>query len=669
MRELLRRRGRAAHGLVAAILLAVAGVQAAAKDHDPIAPPTIKITSPLGRSGLPGTIRIVARLDAVPPTALPVAVTFSIDGKLLSTDSDGAPYEATWVDENPFDTREITAEATLAEGVTIRDAVSLKPLEITDAADVSSVAVEATVVDAAGRFVSDLRSDDFTLQEDGTPEKIDFFGQQRDPALFTLLVDSSHSMSIRAEAVRAAARRFLSSIADDDQVVVAPFTRSITAITGPTTDHATVLQAIGAIKPAGGTAILDALREAVEHLTPLAGRRAVVLITDGYDEHSQSQIDTTLKTLNAGNVPVYVIGFGGIAGISLNGEKLLNTVAAETGGRAWFPRDEPQLGRAYETIASEVQHRYFLTYTPQNQRRDGTWRKISVTVRTPGLKVRARSGYNAPKAPPVHAVIEFTAVGASQDPASIALDDLVVTEDGVEQKVETFEEAVDPVTVVLALDASGSMKKSAAQAQGAARDFVNALRPEDRIAMISFADRSVLVHAPTEKREETLKAIDSYVASGGTALNDALYDALAQVSKSDGRRAIVVVTDGRDENAASNGPGSTQTWSDVLQQLEQAQTAIYAIGLGSKVDKARLEMLAEKSGGRAFFPADVSTLALSYRKIVDELRRRYVIGYESTNATRDGRWRKLEIRSLAGSVTVRSRGGYYAPPADVAATK
>ncbi len=118
----------------------------------------------------------------------------------------------------------------------------------------------------------------------------------------------------------------------------------------------------------------------------------MVLITDGYDEHSQSQIDAALQTLNGGNVPVYVIGFGGIAGISLNGEKLLNTLAAETGGRAWYPRDSPQLGKAYETIATEVQHRYFLTYTPQNQRRDGTWRKISVNVRKPGLRVRARVG-------------------------------------------------------------------------------------------------------------------------------------------------------------------------------------------------------------------------------------------------------------------------------------
>jgi len=206
----------------------------------------------------------------------------------------------------------------------------------------------------------------------------------------------------------------------------------------------------------------------------------------------------------------------------------------------------------------------------------------------------------------------------------------------------------------------------AGRAQSAARDFVNALRPEDKISMISFADRSVLVHGPTEKRDETLKAIDAYVATGGTALNDALYDSLTQVSKIEGRRAIVVVTDGRDENAASNGPGSTQSWNEVLHQLEQTQATIYAIGIGTTVDRSHLEVLAQQSGGRAYFPADATTLAASYRKIVDELRRRYVIGYESTDSARDGHWRKVEIRARDGSVMIRSRGGYYAPSADVA---
>jgi Ca-activated chloride channel family protein len=358
---------------------------------------------------------------------------------------------------------------------------------------------------------------------------------------------------------------------------------------------------------------------------------------------------------------LYVVGLGGIAGISLKGEKLLLQLAEDTGGRAWFPRDERQLAFAYSTMAAEVQHKYLLTYTPHNQKRDGSWRAIDVKVRSPGARVRARKGYTAPLALPVRPSLEFTAVGTGQEPASIIRDDLIVLEDGVPQQVDTFHEAVLPVTFMLALDSSGSIKKSAAKAQEAAREFITAMRPEDKLGMILFADKSNSVHSPTERRDESLKAIDGYVAEGGTALYDALYDSLAQIADVQGRRVVVVVTDGLDENAASNGPGSLRTSEEVLQKLQQTEATLYAVGLGSRVNRAYLQQLADLSGGGAYFPADVTTLAAEYHKILDELRRRYVVGYESTNRVRNGNWRKVEIRVRQGGVQVRSRDGYYAP--------
>jgi Ca-activated chloride channel family protein len=308
-----------------------------------------------------------------------------------------------------------------------------------------------------------------------------------------------------------------------------------------------------------------------------------------------------------------------------------------------------------------VQHKYLLTYTPHNQKRDGSWRAIDVKVRSPGARVRARKGYTAPLALPVRPSLEFTAVGTGQEPASIIRDDLIVLEDGVPQQVDTFHEAVLPVTFMLALDSSGSIKKSAAKAQEAAREFITAMRPEDKLGMILFADKSNSVHSPTERRDESLKAIDGYVAEGGTALYDALYDSLAQIADVQGRRVVVVVTDGLDENAASNGPGSLRTSEEVLQKLQQTEATLYAVGLGSRVNRAYLQQLADLSGGGAYFPADVTTLAAEYHKILDELRRRYVVGYESTNRVRNGNWRKVEIRVRQGGVQVRSRDGYYAP--------
>ena len=144
-----------------------------------------------------------------------------------------------------------------------------------------------------------------------------------------------------------------------------------------------------------------------------------------------------------------------------------------------------------------MRHRYLLAYTPKNQKVDGTWRSIEVTASDPGWGIRARPGYFAPKPPPIRPSIEFTVTNARQELTDITRDDLIVLEDGVEQKVETFQEAVTPVSIVFALDASGSMKKDAVGAKAAARAFVQALRPEDKLALMHVR-RPSLVRARSD---------------------------------------------------------------------------------------------------------------------------------------------------------------------------
>ena len=95
--------------------------------------------------------------------------------------------------------------------------------------------------------------------------------------------------------------------------------------------------------------------------------------------------------------------------------------------------------------------------------------------------------------------------------------------------------------------------------------------------------------------------------------------------------------------------------------LEETDAVIYPIGLGPRVDRALLERLAAESGGLAYFPEDVSSLRDDYARIVEELRRRYVVSYTSTNAARDGGWRAVQIKTRQPGMTVRSRGGYFAP--------
>jgi VWFA-related protein len=620
----------------------------------------VRITSPLGRTGTTGAIRIVAQVNAPQGTPL-LPVRFYVDNVLLGEDPEGPPYALEWVDENPFETREIRVEVSDAAGNIARDAVLLKPLEIVEKTEISSVYVEATVQDKGGRFVTGLGADGFQLSEDGVPQALDVVRTQQLPATYTLLVDSSQSMSRRIDFVRDAAAQLAESLRKDDRIIVAPFKRSLGAITGPTDDRATVAEAIAAIRSSGGTAILDSLEETAQMIASIDGRHAVILITDGYDEHSTQQFEDALAALQRAGAAVYVVGIGGVAGISLKGERFLRRLAADTGGRAFFPTREIQLKPIHEQVAAEVTLRYVITYTPTNQTVDGSWRTITLETAEPEYSVRARKGYFAPKPPPIKPTIEFTLTDTNRQYVEMSAADLEVVEDGVPQSLEAFQEALSPVSIVFALDASGSMRKAADAVQEAARSFVSEVRPEDRLAMITFADRARFAHDLTTNRKWSFEAVDDYVASGGTALYDAVYDALMRLRDIDGRRVVVVMTDGRDENNPGTAPGSTHTVEEVLERLKTVEATVFTIGLGPQIDRPVLEQLATASGGEAYFPQDVSTLATDFHRILETLRRRYIISYTSTNFTRDGAWRDVEIRSRQPGVEIASRGGYFAP--------
>ena len=623
-------------------------------------PLTVRITSPLGRLGVPGAVRIVAQIKADPEAVLS-PVRFYVDGKLLSTIEGGPPYAVEWVDENPFEPREIAVAVADSLGNTARDAIALKPLELADATDVTRVLVDASVQDKTGRFIGNLDAQNFKVREDGVPQLVDVARREDLPATFALLIDSSQSMSRRIDFVRETASRLSGFMRPRDRMLVVPFSQSLGVITGPTDDRATVVESIGRIQARGGTAILNSIIAISPLLGAIEGRRALVLITDGYDEHSDKDFDQALAAVKSVHATVYVVGIGGVAGISLKGERFLKRLASETGGRAFLPSREEELESVNGILAADVQNRYLLSYTPSNQDVDGTWRKITVETGDPTHTVRSRAGYFAPKPPPVRASIEFTITDAERRFLDIGADDLIVTEDGVEQKIDTFHEAVSPVSIVLAIDASGSMKKWAETAKAAAASFVDSLRPQDALGVIMFADSSQLVVDLGTDRAKAQAAIAAYVPRGGTALYDAIGDSLLRLQKAEGRKVVVVVTDGRDEDNAGTKPGSSRTFGDVAEAAGSAGSIIFGIGVGQNVDRQVLSTLASGSGGDAYFPEDVSQLEQEYRRIVENLRRRWTIGYVSTNGARNGGWRPVTIRTKDSNAVVHSRGGYFAP--------
>jgi VWFA-related protein len=659
--------------LAVAVFASLAGASTRAQDPaavpaavtTPTPLPTMRITSPLGRTSTPATVRIVVQIawpaDAEGRTRpQPLVVSFFVDGASVGTVEAGPPYAVNWVDENPFEPHEITVEAALATGETVRDAVKLPAFEFVETAEVASILVDAAIYDAAGRIAAELDAGSVVLLENGEPQPIDLFAKEKAPSTIVLLVDNSESMSRRMDGVRRAAELFARSLGDGDKLMVVPFNHNIGTITGPTGDVPTIVEAIGAMKAGGGTAILDAVHQGARLLLGTEGRRGIILITDGFDENSTIDLDTAIEAAQKQQATVYAVAVGGVNGVSVQGERTFRAITDRTGGRAFFPWVDTELAGVARDTIKDQQTRYLITYTPTNQTKDGSWRAITFQL-PPGYKARAREGYRAPLPAPVRATMEFTITDRSRGYVSVAADDLEVVEDGVVQKIETFQEAVDPVGIALLLDASGSMNRSAEMVRSTAREFVAAVRPEDSLALITFADQPLFGHLLGTNRELTLDAIHKYATGGGTALYDGLWNGLLHLKTTSGRRAIVVLTDGRDENRTSTGPASTHTLADVQNLARQVGAAIFPIGLGSRVDRGLLEQLAAASGGEAYVADDAAKLAEPFRHIIENLRQRYILSYTSTNNRHDGAWRRVQIRPHDPGLVVTAGAGYYAP--------
>jgi len=629
-----------------------------------IAPDTpalsVHITSPLGRTGVAGTIRIVAQVTHDVQTPLR-SVTFFVDNKRVGEDAQGPVYAVDWTDENPFEPAEIAVEAIDAAGHEARDTIRLAPFEFAEIAHVSSVLLEATVQDRQGHYVDGIGADGFVLEENGVQQQLDVVRPETMPATYALVVDSSQSMARRVDFLRDAAAHLVRFLRPQDRVLVVPFAKTLGAITGPTNDVRTITEAVAHIEPRGGTAIRNALIDVSHRLAGMEGRHVIVLLTDGYDEHSTVPFADVLEAVGTSGSTVFVIGIGGVAGVSSEGEQLLKQLAAETGGRAFFPSRETELPSVHDRIASDIAKRYLIAYSPTHQANDGAWRAITLTSRNTSYIVRTKPGYFAPKPAPVRPILEFMVSGFGDNDLTLSRDDLRVVEGSVEQVVDTFYEANSPVSIAMLVDESGSMKSAVEQAKAAAKAFVKALRPEDSLGVIRFSDQAVLAQDFGTDRSASLAALDQYQAHGGTALYDALHRAIARLAHIDGRRVIVVFTDGRDEDNAGTGPGSEVTLAEVTDELRDSGALVFAIGLGAKVDRGVLERFAADSGGEAYFPETVDSLGDTYARIVENLRRRYTISYTSTNSTRDGKWRDVQIAVPDKHVRIVQRGGYFAP--------
>jgi Ca-activated chloride channel family protein len=236
--------------------------------------------------------------------------------------------------------------------------------------------------------------------------------------------------------------------------------------------------------------------------------------------------------------------------------------------------------------------------------------------------------------------------------------DFAITEEDVPQQPVRFERVRDlPIRAGLLLDVSASMAGSMEEAQRAALTFFEqTITPRDRAALITFNDRPQLAVKLTNQILELGGGLAGLKAERGTALYDSIVFALYYFNGIKGQRALIVLSDGKDESSRFSFP-------DTLDFARRAGVTLYTIGLafgrGDADAKKALERLADETGGRSFQVASASELTAVYTTIEEELRSQYLIVYQSTRSEEDRKFRRVEVDVREPGLEAKTIRGYY----------
>jgi VWFA-related protein len=269
---------------------------------------------------------------------------------------------------------------------------------------VNEVRVIFTVTDRHGRYIKDLKQDEFRVIDDRKPAQLRSFRSETDlPLQVGLLVDASNSVRDRFKFEQEAAIEFLNAIIRPryDKAFVVGFDAT-PEVTQDFTDNTQSLSTgVRMLRAGGGTAMFDALYSACrdkllkqEQSGPV--RRAIILLSDGEDNLSHATREEAIDMATRAEVIVYTISTN-ISGMKGKGDKVLERIAEATGGRAFFPFQMRDVSDAFLSIQEELRSQYAVAYKPADFAADGRYRTIEILAQARGLKVRTRKGYYAPK--------------------------------------------------------------------------------------------------------------------------------------------------------------------------------------------------------------------------------------------------------------------------------
>ncbi|MGE5489432.1 MAG: VWA domain-containing protein [bacterium] len=299
--------------------------------------------------------------------------------------------------------------------------------------DVTTVSLDVTVIDNKGRFIPGIPKENFRILEDNVPQTITQFGAGEAPMTVVLVIEFSNLwQQYYTETwyqTLTAAYGFLDTLKPEDYVAIVAYDMRPEVLTDFTQDKREAYEAMRRLRIPAYTEsnLYDALVFTVERMQDIEGRKAIVLISSGWDTFSKLTYDETRKKLQLGGVPVYAIGMaqalrmyydslgylGPIARLDgLQADNQLRTFAKETGGMVFLPRFYGEFPGIFRSISEALRNQYTMAYSPTNQARDGKFRRIKVELVDPAtgkpLKVTvngkpvkyqiiAKNGYTAPR--------------------------------------------------------------------------------------------------------------------------------------------------------------------------------------------------------------------------------------------------------------------------------
>ena len=279
--------------------------------------------------------------------------------------------------------------------------------------ETSSVVVPVSVTDRTGRIVSGLAKSDFQVLEDGEPQEIVSFSATEAPFDIVLLIDTSRSTRGVLDIIRKAAFGFIKQLQPQDRVLIATFDEGVNFHGDFTNDRRQLQRTINGVKSGLLTGIYDAITRTInEKLSSLKGRKAIVIFSDGADTLSQhATYESTVDLVSRSGVLVYSVQYpkniypGDQDRVRAEMERrriatnFLDALAQQSGARR-LPADRIDNSEStFALIAEELHHQYTLEYYSTNDKKDGSYRTITVRLKRNDLAVRARQGYRACASP------------------------------------------------------------------------------------------------------------------------------------------------------------------------------------------------------------------------------------------------------------------------------